>query len=94
MYYKLYYQFGCLFHFSLLTNDYMFSLIKSPFLPADFNILNLLLFLFLIHASIIKTDFLFGEINYNLSLLKICYLIIKDIKSKHKLKKITIDSLF
>ena len=77
----------CLFHFSLLTNDYMFSLIKNPSLPADFNILNLLLLLFLIHASIIKTDFLFGEINYNLSPFKICYLIIKDIKSEHKLSE-------
>ena len=75
----------CLFHLLLLTSDFMFSLIKSPFLPNDFNVLNLLLLLFLIHSSIIKTDFLFGEINYNLSPLKLCYLILKGIESKHKL---------
>ena len=33
-------------------------------------------------VQIVKTDFLFGEINYNLSELKVIYFLAKDIKSK------------
>ena len=75
----------CLLHFSFVTSDYMYSLIKSPFLFDDFKVIIILIFLILIHTIILKTDILFGEINYNLSPLKIGYFIAKDLKSKHKL---------
>ena len=63
----------------------MYSVIKSPFLFHHFKVAITLIFFMLIHILIIKTDILFGEINYNLSPLKIGYFIAKDIKSKHKL---------
>ena len=74
--------FVCLCHFSPLINDYMYSLIKNPFLPAELIILTTL---FLIQVSVMRVDISLGEINYNLSPFKIFYWFAKDIKSKHKL---------
>ena len=75
----------CLLPFPFLTSEYVFSFIKSPFLPDDFNVLIIAITIFMIHCSMVKTDLLFAEIKYNLDQFKIIYLIAKDIKSKHKL---------
>ena len=74
----------CLYHFPLLINDYMYSLINSPFFTPE---LIILVIFFLIHVLVFKSDILFGEINCNLSPFKICYFLAKDIKLKHKLSE-------
>ena len=65
----------------------MFSLIKSPFLPPDFNVLVILMTFFMVQAAVIKCDIMLSEINCNLSPLKFDYFVAKDIKSKHELTK-------
>ena len=75
------------YHFSFLTSDFIKSLIESPFLPDDFNVLIVLVIIALSAVSTIKTDILFGEINNNLNQLKIYYFLAKDIKSKHNLNE-------
>ena len=75
------------YHFLFLNSDFIYSLIESPFLPDDFNVIIIILILALFPASIFKTDMIFGEINYNLNQLKIYYFLAKDIKSKHKLSE-------
>lgn len=76
--------FVCLCHFPPLINDYIYSLIKNPFLPVELVILTTL---FSIQVSVMRVDFSLAEINYNLSPFKILYWLAKDIKSKHKLTK-------
>ena len=77
----------CGLHFAFLTSNYIFSLIENPFLPADFHILMVLFTIGMFQALIIKTDFLFGEINYGLSPFKIYYFIAKKIMLNHKLNQ-------
>ena len=76
-----------LFQIAILTNHYLYSLIQGQHLPAQTNILLILMIFLIIHTAIIKTDLLFGEIKYNLRPFKICYFLAKDIKSMHKLSE-------
>ena len=73
-----------LWHIIFLSSD-LYSLIQSPFLTDGFNVVLTLATLALIHALIIRTDILLGQVKSNLSPFKFSYYLAKDIKSKHKL---------
>ena len=65
-----------------LSSDNLYPIVGNEFLPRSFFFLVVILLFFVL---IIKCDFLFGEINYNLSPIKLAYTISRDMKSKHKL---------
>ena len=77
-----------LYYLALVISDHFFSIINGPFLPIHYRTLLSLVVINLIWVSVIKTDFMFGEINCNLSPLKIFYFLINDLESEHKLTKI------
>ena len=68
-----------------LVSDKLYSLIDGPFLPEHFKTFLLLIIVLIFMHTVPKTDLLIGEINYNLSSLKILYYLMNDLKSKHKL---------
>ena len=68
-----------------LISDKLYSLIDGPFLPRHFTTFLLLIIILIFIHTVCKTDLLLGEINYNLSPLKIFYYLMNDLKSKHKL---------
>ena len=69
-------------HLLILISDELYTLIFTEFLPKPLFVLVALIIFF---VSILKTDLIFGEIKYNLSPLKIAYILSVDIKWKHKL---------
>ena len=68
-----------------LISDKLYSLIDGPFLPEHFKTFLLLIIVLIFMHTVPKTDLLIGEINYNLSSLKILYYLMNNLKSKHKL---------
>ena len=67
---------------AFLISDNLYPIIGNGFLPRPLFLLVVILLFFVL---IIKCDFLFGEINYNLSPIKLAYIVSRDMKSKHKL---------
>ena len=65
-----------------LISDNLYPIIGNEFLPRPLFLLAVIILFFVLT---IKCDFLFGEINYNLSPMKLAYIISSDMKSKHKL---------
>lgn len=70
---------------SFVLSDYMFSLIDVPSLSEHLKLLLILCATTALLIATLKTDFIFGEINYNLNPFKVIYCLMNDFKQKHKL---------
>ena len=86
---------SCLSTLTLLLSDQLFSPINIPLFSGQLKIILMLLISTAFMTGSFKTDFLIGEINYNLSPLKVIYYLKFDLKNKHNLndknyKKLTI----
>ena len=76
---------NAIWHFLFLISDEMWSLIDGPFLPDHLRACVFLLGLVIFFNSVLKTDFLLGEINGNLDTLKMFYILSINLKSIHQL---------
>ena len=76
----------CLLHISFLTSNFMFSLIKTPYISDLYNPVIVITSLAVL-TEIVHRDLLYCENKWNLSQFKICYLLAKNIKAKHKLNE-------
>ena len=76
-----------LYHLILLVSNDLYHQFDGPFLPQHFKVIISLYTIILLFVSIIRTDYLLGELKYgvNGSPLKIFYYLMKNIQSKHKL---------
>ena len=77
-----------LFQLSFVISDHIYSLGHHPNLPNFLRIIYLSGILFTTLITIIKTDFLFAEINYNLEPFKVFHFLMNNMKSKHKLTNV------
>lgn len=76
---------AALHHLIMTVSSDLWSLIDGPFIPKYFRQCILVRVLLLFLVATLKTDILLGEINDNLSPVRIFYHLSMDIKSKHKL---------
>ena len=74
-----------LFIVSLLSSDYMFSMMDIPSIHIQFKKLLLLALSIAIFISVFKTDCLLAEIGENLDALNVIYYLVRDKRDKHKL---------
>ena len=70
---------------SLSLSDYLFSQMDISLFSGHLRLLIMLVASFNFMNAIIKMDWIFGEINYNLSPFKVIYYLMMDLKHKHKL---------
>ena len=76
------------YYLSFIFSDKMFSLIRVPSISdGNLKLLWTLGVIILLLTAVIRTDYLFGEINYNLNPLKVIYYLMKDLKQLHKLNE-------
>ena len=80
--------FVTLYHLVIVISDDLFSIIDGPFLPIHYRTLLSLVVINFIWVSVIKTDFMLGEINCNLNPFKVFHFLINNLESEHKLTKI------
>ena len=71
--------------FAFLISDQLFSLYKFPTPISNFRIIVLVVVISSILIFVIKIDFILGQINYELSSLKMFYFLKMNLKLKHKL---------
>ena len=72
-------------HFLFIISNKMLSLIDNPFLPDNARICILVLGLFLILTSVVKTDILLAEIKSNLDAFRVFHILTVNLKSWHHL---------
>lgn len=77
-----------LYHLLLVISDDIFSLIDGPFLPDLYRTTLIFGVIIIFLVSVIKTDILIGEIKFNLEPFQVFYLLMNDLKSKHKLNQV------
>ena len=75
------------YHLILLVSNRLYHQFDGPFLPDHFRVVISLYTIILLFVSIIRADYLLGELKYgvNGSPFKIFYYLMKNIQSKHKL---------
>ena len=77
-----------LYLLALVLSDKMFSLIDVlPIFGKNLKLFWLLGALCSFFSAVVRTDYLYGEINYNLNPFKVIYYLMKDLKQLHKLNE-------
>ena len=76
------------FFLSFVFSDKMFALIDVPSISDQhLKLIVILTTIMLFQTALIRTDYLFGQINYNLNPFKVIYYLMKDLKQLHKLNE-------
>ena len=76
------------FFLSFVFSDKMFALIDVPSISdQNLKLIVILATIMLFQTALIRTDYLFGQINYNLNSFKVIYYLMKDLKQLHKLNE-------
>ena len=73
------------YHLIWISSDYIWSKTDGPFLPEKIKVCFAGITILLNFISVFKTDLILGEIKYNLSPLKVIYLLTNNNKESHKL---------
>ena len=73
------------YHLLLITSDDIWGLIDGSFVPGHYRTTLGLYFILIFLVSVIKTDQIIGEIEYNSKPLQVFHFLMNNIKSKHKL---------
>ena len=73
------------YHLLLVTSDDVWGLIDGPFVPGHYRTTLGLYLIIIFTVSVIKTDQIIGEIEYNSKPLEVFHFLMNNIKSKHKL---------
>ena len=70
-----------------LLSNHLYSLISNQFLPRQFKTFHLLVVFIIGLTAYLRTEFLLGEINYDLKPFKVFYFLINNLNAKHKLNQ-------
>ena len=71
------------YHLLLVTSDDIWGLIDGPFVPGHYRTTLGLYLIIIFTVSVIKTDQIIDEIEYNSKPLEVFHFLMNNIKSKH-----------